>query len=165
MDRVPDASCPWENNICKKVKLAIVNVVAGDGKGMKVTPGAAAKRLAELLADTRSTNVESGNRNEGSRNEGDLMGELVSVNFELTGLRDRPILLSWLIFQKGGRSHLFGKWLDNFVAYRLQATTDNDTGTLEMWIPLPKVPGPYFIHLNLAADGANIASADSDLFG
>jgi len=73
--------------------------------------------------------------------------------------------LSWLIFQQGGQNHLFGHWLDNFTAYRLETTTDDDTGTLEMWIPLPKVPGPYFLHLSLTSNGASMASADSDLFG
>jgi hypothetical protein len=36
---------------------------------------------------------------------------------------------------------------------------------LEMWIPLPKVPGPYFIHLSLTTGGASLASTNSDLFG
>ena len=135
-----------------------------DVNGKEVAPVVAAKRLTELLADTRSINVGSGNQ-KGSGNKRDLLGELVSVNFELTGLRDRPVFLRWWIFQKGGQSHLFGKWVDNFVAYRLEATTDNDTGTLEMWIPLPKAAGPYFLDLSLTTGDASLASADSDLFG
>jgi hypothetical protein len=92
------------------------------------------------------------------------LGELVNVSLELTGLRNRPVFLSWSIFQKGGHTNLFGKWLNNFVAYRLEATTNDDTGTLEMWIPLPRVPGPYFIHLSLTTGGASLASMNSDLF-
>ena len=93
------------------------------------------------------------------------MGELVSVDLELAGLQGQPVFLSWSIFQKDGQSHLFGKWLGNFVAYRLEATTNDDTGTLEMWIPLPKQSGPYFIRLTLTSGGESLASTNSGLFG
>jgi hypothetical protein len=95
----------------------------------------------------------------------DPLGELVSVNLELVGLRGQPVLLSWSIFQEGGHTNLFGTWLRDFVAYRLEATTNDDTSTLEMWIPLPKLPGPYFTHLSLTTDGAGLASVNSDVFG
>ena len=93
------------------------------------------------------------------------LGELVSVNLELVGLRGQPILLSWSIFHEGSQANLFGKWLSDFASYRLEATTNDDTGTLEMWIPLPKQHGPFFIHLSLTTDGAGLASADSGPFG
>ena len=106
----------------------------------------------------------SGGQGGGSVSKREPLGELISINLELTGLRNRPVFLSWSIFQKGGQNNLFGKWLSNFVAYRLEATTNDDTGTLEMWIPLPKVPGPYFIHLSLTTGGASLASTNSDPF-
>ena len=43
-------------------------------------------------------------------------------------------------------------------------TTDDDSGSLKIWIPLPKTPGPYFIQLSLTTDGANLASMTSDPF-
>ena len=93
------------------------------------------------------------------------LGELVSVNVELAGLQGQPVLLWWTIFQKGGQDRLPGEWDHNFVAYRLEATTNDDTGTLEMWIPLPKQPGPYFIHLTMTTpDGISLASTTSDPF-
>ncbi len=95
----------------------------------------------------------------------DPLGELINVNLELVGLRGQQVLLSWSIFQTGGHDNLFGKWLRDFVAYRLEATTNDDTGTLEMWIPLPRPPGPYIIRLSLTANGAGLASANSDMFG
>jgi hypothetical protein len=125
--------------------------------GEVVTPAAAAERLVELLADTRTSSGPSAGK-------ANLLGELVSVNFELSGLRGKPVYLKWYIFQKGSQGHLFGKWVDDFVAYRLEATTDDDTGTLQMWIPLPKVPGPYFLDFSLTTGGASLASADSGLF-
>ena len=93
------------------------------------------------------------------------MGEFVSVDLELKGLRNRPVFLLWSIFQKGSQTNLFGKWLSNFVAYRLKATTDDDTGTVYIWAPLPKVPGPYYIHLSLTTGGAILGTGDSDTFG
>lgn len=45
------------------------------------------------------------------------------------------------------------------------ATTEDDTGSLDVWVPLPVAPGPYFIRLILASDGARLASMDSSPFG
>jgi hypothetical protein len=92
------------------------------------------------------------------------LGELVSADLELVGLRGQPVLLSWSIFQEHGPNHLSGKWLGNFVTYRLEATTNDDTGTLEMWIPLPKQQGPYIVRLNVTTSGASLASMDSGPF-
>lgn len=161
MARVPDPGRLCNNaddNICRRVYSRIVVVNSTDANGEQVTPAVAAQRLVDLLADTQT----SGAGHSGSKE--DLLGELVSVNFELSGLRGKPVYLKWYIFQKGSQSHLFGKWVDNFVAYRLEATTDDDTGTLQMWIPLPKAPGPYFLDFSLTAGGASLASADSGLF-
>jgi hypothetical protein len=95
----------------------------------------------------------------------DLLGELVSVNFELQGLRGQPLLLAWSIFAERDQDQLSQAWLNNYLAYRLQATTDDDTGTLIMWIPIPEKPGPYFVRLTLASGSAGLASMDSGLFG
>ena len=84
---------------------------------------------------------------------------------ELEGLKGQPVFLSWEIFQTGSQTNLYGKWLSGFAAYRLQATTEDDTGSLDVWIPLPEAPGPYFIRLSLASDGARLASMDSSPFG
>ena len=93
------------------------------------------------------------------------MGELISVNLELAGLQGQPVYLSWSIFPESGSSHLSKNWLGNFVAYRLEATTNDDTGTLEMWIPLPKHHGPYFIQLTLSTSGgSSLASMRSGPF-
>jgi hypothetical protein len=147
---------------CKVLSKIVINY-STDSKGNEVPPDVAAKRLTEVLTDTR--NVVSNKKGQGSEGNRDLLGELISVDFQLEGLRDKPIFLKWLIFQKGGQNHLFGNWATHFVAYRLEATTEDDTGTLEMWIPLPKVPGPYFLQLDLSTERAGLASAESDLFG
>jgi hypothetical protein len=107
----------------------------------------------------------SGNPGGGGSPKWQPLGELISVDMELVGLQGQPVVLSWSIFQKDGPSHLSAKWIGNFVAYRLDATTNDDTGTLEMWIPLPKQHGPYFVRLTLITGaGASLASMDSSLF-
>jgi hypothetical protein len=142
----------------------IVTTVAEDPNGAVVPPVVAANRLIGILGATRTVIERPGTQSGGPGTQSEPLGELVNVNVELSGLRGQPVLLLWSIFQKGGRSNLFGKWLSDFVAYRLAATTNDDTGTLEMWIPLPKQPGPYFIHLTLTTSGANLASMNSGLF-
>ena len=163
----------------------IVTTVAEDPNGAVVPPVVAANRLIGILGATRTVierpgtqsggpgtqsggpGTQSGGpgtQSGGPGTQSEPLGELVNVNVELSGLRGQPVLLLWSIFQKGGQSNLFGKWLSDFVAYRLAATTNDDTGTLEMWIPLPKQPGPYFIHLTLTTSGANLASMNSGLF-
>ncbi len=92
------------------------------------------------------------------------VGELVSVNLELIGLKGQPVFLSWSIYQVGGKVNLYGDWLRNFVAYRLQATTDDDTGSVMMWVPLPKTPGPYFLRLTLSTGNTSLASDDTGTF-
>jgi hypothetical protein len=105
-----------------------------------------------------------GNQGNGPTPKRQPLGELIGVNLELAGLRGQPVYLSWSIFQQSGPSHLSEKWLGNFVAYRLEATTDDDTGTLEMWIPLPKHRGPYFIRLTLSTGSASLTSTNSGPF-
>jgi hypothetical protein len=149
----------------RKADIAIlIRVTGSDGKGNLVPPEVAAKRIIGVLGHTQTVSETPNNQNSGSRNEREPLGELISLNMELVGLRGQPVFLSWSIFQAGGHNNLFGRWLNNFVAYRLVATTDDDTGSLDMWIPLPKVTGPYFIRLNLTSGGADLASTDSDPF-
>ena len=143
----------------------IVQSAAEDPSGGLVPPFVAANRLIGILGQTQTVGGAPSNNSGAPSNKRDALGELVSVNMELAGLRGQPVFLLWSIFQEGGHTSLFGKWLNNFVAYRLEATTNDDTGTVEMWIPLPKLPGPFFIHLSLTTDGASIASADSNPFG
>jgi hypothetical protein len=102
----------------------------------------------------------------GTTSERQPLGELLSVDMELAGLQGQPMLLSWSIFQEGGQNQLSRNWLGNFAAYRLEATTNDDSGTLEMWIPLPRQPGPYFVRLTIATTGGvSLASMDSGPFG
>ena len=151
---------------CPECSDRFLHVGALDANGYNRPLQKAAATIASVLRDSQSVLASAGpgSQGTGGRSKRVPLGELVSVNMELTGLQGQPVFLSWSIFQENGRTRLFGNWLNSFVAYRLEATTEDDTGTLEMWIPLPKPPGPYFIRVSLSTDGASLTSMDSGPF-
>jgi hypothetical protein len=134
--------------------VAIANSV--DPEGNPVAPDVAAERVVKLLKDARKTG--------GKQSKGEPVGVVVSADLELVGLRGKPVMLSWSMWQQGGRKRLYGNWLNRNLAYRLKATTDHDTATLDLWIPLPKSSGPYFVRVALTTAGTRLAGADSPLF-
>jgi hypothetical protein len=141
------------NPDCKKVADFIGIGHALDLEGNPVAPGVAAERVVKVLKDARTTQRK------------EPLGVVVSVDVELAGLRDKPVLLSWSMWQKNGTTRrLYGNWLNRNLAYRLKASTDRDTATLDLWIPLPKPPGPYFVRMQLTASGSARASTDSQPF-
>ena len=151
----------------------IINITGCLNKSTSRFPSAVAcaEKAAGLLSgDTRSlgTGSQSGGGSGGSQGGSGShlqpLGELVSADLELAGLKGQPVLLSWSIFPENDSTQLPGKWLGEFVSYRLVATTDDDTGSVAMWIPLPKQRGPYFVRLTLATRTADLASADSGPF-
>lgn len=151
---------------CPECSDRFLHMGALDPNGHNRPLQKAAATIAHVLRDSQSVLAPAGPGSQGTgvRNKRVPLGELVSVNLELAGLRGQPVFLSWSIFQESGRNRLFGNWLNSFVAYRLEATTEDDTGTVEMWIPLPKVPGPYFIRISLSTDGASLTSMNSGPF-
>jgi hypothetical protein len=68
------------------------------------------------------------------------------------------------MWQTGGDVRLHGDWLNSNLAYRLQAVTDHDTVTIDMWVPLPKPPGPYFVRVDINSGNTRLASSDSEPF-
>ena len=82
----------------------------------------------------------------------------------LTGLQGKEVSLSWSIFSKDASTRLQGNWLNDMTAYELEATTAHDTGSVELWAPLPKARGKYFIRTTLRVKGFAIASSDSEEF-
>jgi hypothetical protein len=150
---------PLSGSISKLIPL--IGSISLDPKGNPVAPAVAAQRVVELLRDARSTGREPQGGEEPRR---EPLGVVISADLELAGLRGKPVLLSWSMWQQDGRKRLYGNWLNRNLAYRLEATTDRDTTSLDLWVPLPKSPGPYFIRVNLAAAESLLASADSQPF-
>ncbi len=90
---------------------------------------------------------------------------VVTVDVELSGLKGRPVLLSWSMWQAGEGTRLYGEWLNTNLAYQLEATESHDTASVDFWIPLPKRHGQYFVRSYLAVPGQAATSADCDPFG
>jgi hypothetical protein len=147
---------------CSTRKPEFVIITSVDKHDNPVPQAVVADSIIGVLGQTQTAPSSQSGTPSSTR---DPLGELVSANLELVGLRGQPVLLAWSIFQQGDKANPFGKWLGgDFVVDRLEATTNDDTTALEMWIPLPKLPGPFVIRLSLSTDGADLASADSSPF-
>ena len=92
------------------------------------------------------------------------LGELISVDMEIKGLQGQSVILSWSIFPQNRTRHLPREWLRDYDSYLLAPTTNDDTGSLDMWIPLPRQPGPYYVHLAMTVNGVGLASSESGPF-
>jgi hypothetical protein len=128
-----------------------------DPKGNPVPAAVAAKRVVTILRDARTTGGPAAPRAE-------PLGVVVSADLEVVGLRGRPVLLSWSMWQQGGKKRLFGNWLNRTLAFRLLPSSDDDTTSLDLWVPLPRSPGRYFIRVDLTENQSPLASADSQPF-
>ena len=70
--------------------------------GQIVSPTVAASRIVGVLSNTRTASG-AGNSQSGQDNQSEPLGELVSINMELEGLKGQPVFLSWEIFQQAAR--------------------------------------------------------------
>lgn len=137
---------------CPTVVEKMWNAVSTDENGGRASPEEAAERLVNILKETRTTGAK------------EPLGVVVAVDVELVDMRDKSVFVSWSMWQVGGAKRLYGEWLNTNFAYRLRATSDHDSASLNFWIPLPQTAGPYFIRTTLVADGNTIASANSEHF-
>ena len=132
-----------------------------DSHGNPLPPAVAAARLAARLDAGRSIAVHG--KLHGKR---DPVGALVTVNMELEGLRSQPLLLLWRLFPANGASHLPDGWWKTTAAYQLTPSTDHDSASLDMWVPLPKGKGRYTLSVLVALEskGAPLTSYDTAAF-
>jgi hypothetical protein len=133
----------------------IVSAKSVSPDGEPVDPAIAADRVLQVLRDARRAPTA----------EQEPLGVVVNADLELVGLRGKPVELSWSMWQMGGDVRLHGDWLNSNLAYRLEAATDSDTVSIDLWVPLPSQPGPYFVEVDLIAKSARLASARSEPFG
>jgi hypothetical protein len=143
------ARCEGSSDGVAPVAAAVAAAV--DVHGNPVSPDVAAQRVVQILRDARSNGDEP-------------IGVVVAADLELIGLRHDPVFLTWEMWQYGGTTRLHGDWLNENLAYRLEPNTDHDSATLDMWIPLPPDPGPYFVRVELSRKGFGLVSADSATF-
>jgi hypothetical protein len=122
--------------------------------GEPLSAGEAVDRIVTTFKQARVTGGQSG----------EPVGVVVAVDVELMHMRDEAVFVSWSMWQAGGTTRLYGEWLNTNLAYRLHATSDHDSASVDFWIPLPQASGPYFIRSTLIAGGSTIASAESEHF-
>jgi hypothetical protein len=118
-----------------------------------VPPQTVVDRVLKILKDSRTVG--------GGR---EPIGVLVSADVELAGLHGKPVTLTWSMYQVDGETRLHGNWLNENLAYLLQARSNRETTSVDLWIPLPLAPGSYCIRIELASDGSPLASRDSPPF-
>lgn len=153
--KTPNQLCPLGLQQ-EQIMLATCTKVNGQPASLRVC----AYDVAGLLDRSASAMAPS------SRGTADPqpLGELVSVDIRAGGLQGQSLNLAWSIFPQNQTRHLSGKWLHSYNAYRLEPTTNDDTGSFEIWVPLPRQPGPYFVRLTLTTDGEGLASKESGPF-
>jgi hypothetical protein len=139
------------------VAQIMASSVLTDGSALGKPAAKTTAERARELKDMRTTRVK------GSRKR-QLVGVVVSANVEVSGLRGKEVLLSWSMWQTGGSKRVYGAWLNERLAYRLEATTDDDTASLDFWIPLPRTKGPYIVRARLAYNGDTLAAGDTQPF-
>lgn len=74
------------------------------------------------------------------------LGWTVGVNFTLKGYKDEPLLMTWSLVGVDQPS----SWAAEKVAYRVAATTPDDSGSAKIWVPDLKESGLYNIIVELA---------------
>ena len=131
-----------------------------DDEGRPLPPAVAAAKLAARLTTGRSAPSQDKSA------KLDPVGALVTVNIELGGLRSQSLLLFWRLFPTNGTLPLPKGWWKTTVAYRLTPGTDQDSASLDMWVPLPKARGSYTVDMILAleSNGARLASYETAAF-
>ncbi len=153
IERQPEiCPTPLEKSHCRLASKGLTNANSVDPEGNPVPPEVAIERVLKVLKDARQNSKQ------------EPLGAIVSVDIELAGLRGKQVLLTWSMWQMAGESRLHGDWLNRNLAYRLEATTNRDSTTVDIWIPLPATDGPFFIRVDLTTQGRSLRSGASQPF-
>lgn len=88
-------------------------------------------------------------------------GWVVAVDLSLEGLSGEPLLLIWSL----DGVDVPQSWANDTLAYRVQANTNRDSATAEIWVPDLAVPGTYKVNVKLIkeSDRDAIARGSSEL--
>jgi hypothetical protein len=141
------------------VALQLITAASTDPEGDPVPKDVAVRRLIGLLNATRTTITPSGDTVP--------QGVELAFNVQLLGLEGRRVFITWSVFERNSRDRLFGNWLRTNTSYRLKARDDDDPVDLNIWVPLPKERGRYFVRIWAYVDDDRepIQHRDSPRFG
>ena len=87
-----------DRDLPKLIPMVIPNSL--DSEGNPVPPGVAAERVVNVLKNSRTT----ARPGESASGEQEPLGVVVSADIELAGLRAKPVLLNWSMWQRGETS-------------------------------------------------------------
>lgn len=138
--------------------IAIGSAISPSGD--PVEPAVAAEQIAKILADARHTPSAA----DPTISDPEPLGVVVSTDLNLSGLRGEVLSLSWSMWQDAGHIRLSGDWLNDNLAYRIEPRADHATTTLDVWIPMPREPGSYFVRVDLRNGPTRIDSGESERF-
>lgn len=150
------SSAQASGNPCDAI-LPLITAASTSTRGGQVSAQEVEDRLADLLRHTRT--VVGGN---GKRVP---VGVEVAFVVALEGLRGADVYIRWSIHEAGSKHRLFGKWLATNVAYKLKVNSDNTTRSRDIWVPLPRTSGPFFVRLYVASEGDILSFRDTGRFG
>lgn len=108
-----------------------------DPAGSDLSTEEVASRLADALDEVEAENKEG---------KKDPLGWGVAVNMTVAGLDGVPLLLTWSLDGIDAAS----SWAADNFACRLTATTADDAGSVEIWVPDLEQPGAYNVNVLLA---------------
>ncbi|WP_091470778.1 hypothetical protein [Paenarthrobacter nitroguajacolicus] len=114
-----------------------------DANGQPVPPAQVAAELKTAL-ETVDTDADA-----------DPLGWTVVVDLKLEGLSNVPLLLTWSI----DGIDVPATWSAENLAYRITASTDNDGGFAEIWVPDLKMSGNYNVNVQLSYESSGLPAA------
>jgi hypothetical protein len=146
MGKLPPCSVALDFRKCGYLtgEQAYLGLFDEDGSPANVVPDDVARRLAKLLAATRTQTSVGG--------EAQLVGVDVNYNVSLTGFRGRKVSVRWSLHRVSGDLLAQHEWLKEQPFRWLTGEADNDFASDEFWVPLPKVGGPFYVGLALYDD-------------
>ncbi|HWM03012.1 MAG TPA: hypothetical protein VNP92_11835 [Actinophytocola sp.] len=149
VEQTPGCGGPINAGSCTQ-GLRDMTVAAFGGKSDTVE---AAERVVDMLKDSLKT-VDQ-----------EPIGAIVTVELELTGLKNVPVELTWLMSHVDGGDRLPPTWLLDHFAYQHRPGTQHDTFSVPIWVPLPAAAGPYFVEVAARIPTGNLDSTRSVNFG
>lgn len=105
--------------------------------GNPITPEQAAQELVDALEDVEVTSSTSGKK--------DAVGWTLAIGLKIQGLAEKPLLLTWSL----DGPDVSDEWKVKNLAYRIIATSELDTGSVKIWVPDLKGPGPHTVNVEL----------------
>ncbi|QHT54652.1 hypothetical protein GXP71_00075 [Cellulomonas sp. H30R-01] len=142
----PPLAPPWDED-----NVVVDHVESAPGSPQPsvtvVTPEDEAERLWQALqtVETRTTDGKK-----------EPLGYVISVDFTVEGYKDEALLLTWTLDENDST----WDWSVETLAYRLTATTNDDRGSVEVWVPDLVQPGPYTVNVTIRLPGEKDPVAD-----